>query len=78
MSVHQVLQQQELHRGSELDTTVHHMSEMFRQQQELDAQRQQDGVRCRRCDLPELVRAEAEVLQAGKVNRDASSRSMYR
>lgn len=79
MPVHQVHQQQELHRGSKFRAAVHQLSALFQQQQESDTSSDlKDGVRRRWCHLPKPLRVAPEIMQARKVNSAAASRTLHR
>lgn len=79
MQVYQVLERQELHRGSERVAAVHDVSEVLQQQQESDASGDlEDGVRSRRHHLQESVRTAAEVVQTREVDSACIPRTVYR
>lgn len=74
-----MLQQEDLHRGSALTAAMHHVSEVFWRQQELNSSNDwQNGLRGRRSYLQKLMRAAAEVMQARKNHSASASRTMHR
>lgn len=79
VSVHQVFEWQNLHRGSKLQSTVLVVPAVLQRQQKLDTSSDsEDGVRYRRRDLQKSLRASAEVVQAWQINFGSAQGTMHR